>query len=122
MSHAHDMRKQCGFIWDHTFQCPVLRTIPYLSLPAALAAELFALHTALASVHAVLQRILHLGALFLFPVKNAKELINCVCFEPLLGQHSSFFHVAVNIKKVVLKYVSSIQITYLDHHSLDALY
>lgn len=52
-----------------TLKQPVLSTIPYISLPAVHAAELFALHSAL-------QTILYLDALFLFPVKNAKEFIS----------------------------------------------
>jgi len=55
----------------------LLSTIPHLSLCAAVAGELCVLQTALASVHAILlQRILCLGALFLFPVKDAQELIS----------------------------------------------
>lgn len=56
-----------------TFHWSFLSTTRYTNLPAALDAEL---HAALASVHAVLpQRILYLGALFLFPGKMAKEWI-----------------------------------------------
>lgn len=112
------------FIWDQYI--PELSSQQHSIHKPACCFCWWALCPAPPPVHAVPPKILLLGTLFLFPTKNEKRADQCtafshVYFEPLLGQHSSFFHVVVHIKQTAWKYKSStLWMLFLDYHILTA--
>lgn len=99
MSQAHDRLKQFSLFGIGTFQHSVLSNIPYISLPAALSCELFALLLLLGMLF--FQKYSFLVSYFQQRMKKVDHstALNYVYFEPSLGQHSFFFHVVVHIKK-----------------------